>query len=172
MTDLTHWPTEAEAAAVIGCSVRTLQRYAGAGKIEIRTRPREGKKPENVCNPRDVDKLLPAAHVMPPEDDAERSNDRTPPANGVPAVNNFGNGKQIDTFFAFIAAITTIVATRQNVAKPEPRLWLTLDEAAELSGLTAAYIRDRARVGAINAAAGGPYGALRIQRASLEAFAG
>lgn len=171
MTDLSKWPTEPDAASAIGVSVRTLQRYAESGKIEIRPRPREGKKPENVCNPRDVDRLLPAAHVM-PEDDGKQNDAivRTHSNGNLPVAQKF----TADTFFAFIATITTAIATRQNdaIAAPAPKLWLSLDEAAEYAALSRGYLMGLIDTEKIAAVKGGPHGAWRIQRASLEAFEG
>jgi len=162
MTDVSKWPTEYQAADAIGVSVRTLQRYAEAGKIEIRPRPRQGKKPENVCNPRDVDRLLPAAHVM-PADEPE------PPAKPTEAMVR-ANGKP--TFDVLGALIALVTQQQKLLAAPEPKPWLTLDEAAEASGLTAAFIRRQIAEAKIAATRGGPHGALRVHRASVLEFRG
>ena len=64
--DLKDWPTIPQTAQILGISERGVYRKEEAGKIEIRKRPRgPGRKPENVCNPDDVDKLAaPKAHVL------------------------------------------------------------------------------------------------------------
>jgi hypothetical protein len=162
MTEISEWPTEAEAAAAIGVSIRTLQRYAEKGQIEIRSRPREGKKPENVCNPRDVDRLLPTAYIMAEQEE---------PVQAPAPVHRNGHAKA-DAFFAFISTITSIatVAAGQNggiVAKP----WIRLEEAAEASGLEPAEIATLCREGRISALRHWRHG-WRVNRASLMEFRG
>lgn len=161
MNSLDNWPTEAEAAALLQTSVKTISRYAEAGKVELRKRPRAGKKPENVVNPRDIEKLLPAAHVMPEErPGAVALRPKTQPQQPEAAA-----------FFAFIQTITTAIETQRGIvqiAKP----WLSLEDAAEATGLSAGYLRRQIADAKIVATYGGPRGAIRIQRASLEAFAG
>lgn len=164
--NLSTWPTEAEAAHMIGCSVRTLQRYAQDGRVEIRPRKRDGRKPENVCNPRDVERLLPAAHVM-PEEVGNLPMTAVVQPNGKPA--------QADAFFSFISAITTAIATRQNVAiepaQPQ-KLWLNLEEACAYSGLGVSALLAAVAEGKIAGGKYGPHGALAVHRASLEEYRG
>jgi len=54
---LSDWYPEEEAARRMGMSTRTLRRMS-ARKVgpERRLRPRDGRKPEPVYNPQDVDK--------------------------------------------------------------------------------------------------------------------
>jgi hypothetical protein len=150
---LADWPTIPEAAAKVGASQRTIERRIAAGEIETRTRPRPGKRPETVCHPRDIDKLLPPAHVM--------------PTNGSTAlqVRRTEIGPTFDAAVERIASILTSSRdTGGNVAITE-KLWLTLDEAAELSGLGYSVLKGLAKPV-------GPHGALRVQRKALEAFNG
>jgi len=53
-TTLSDWLTIADAAAVIGCSTRTIERLARAGKLEQRLRPQAGSPAVAVYNPDDV----------------------------------------------------------------------------------------------------------------------
>jgi excisionase family DNA binding protein len=152
--NLNNWPTEAEAAAQLSMSLRTLQRYAKAGEIEIRQRPVPGRKPEAVVNPRDVERLKPGAFVMAPEqDDKVTPRQRQQPADVLGAL------------FAYLQQQQRLLA-----APPAP--WLTLDEAAEQSRLSRRFLRKQIRSKKIRAVRGGPHGALRIHRASLEGFKG
>ncbi|MGH9639316.1 MAG: hypothetical protein ACRD3Y_04600, partial [Bryobacteraceae bacterium] len=64
MSQLSEWPTVEEAAARLGTSTRSIERRIEKGEIEAQKRPRAGKKPETVCHPRDVEKLLPPAPVV------------------------------------------------------------------------------------------------------------
>lgn len=141
-------------------STRTIQRYAATGKIEVRKRERAGVKPENVCNPRDVEKLKPQAYVM--LDDEEEEPEATAIGRVSPA------GQQALTFGYLLQEL---LRRTQPPQLPPPALpWITLEEAAELVGLSARFIRRQIRAGKIEAHRAGPHGALRIRRASLEAF--
>lgn len=164
MPNVDQWPTESAAAALLGTSVKTIARYARQGKIERRKRPVAGRKPENVCNPRDLERLLPAAHVMVPEEPPPQTEAlaRRPPQNGMAGE-----------FLAFIRTIATAVsADGQTVQTKTARVWLSLDEAAEHSGLSRGFLLRLVREGAIDANRGGPHGALRLRRVSLEDFKG
>jgi excisionase family DNA binding protein len=161
--ELSEWPTEAQAAALLGTSVKTINRHAKDGRLELRKRPRAGKKPENVVNPADLDKLLPRAHVMRPEqenEDAPRALTRRDP---VPANGAAGE------FLAFIRTIATAIETERYIVQM-PLPWITVEEAATVSGLAANYLRRAIRDGRIEAVRGGPRGKLRIRRASLNEF--
>jgi excisionase family DNA binding protein len=67
-----------------------------------------------------------------------------------------------------------------NLALPPPpepapaanALWLSLEQAAEVSGLSESFLRGLIDTEAIAAVKGGPHGAWRIRRASLEEYAG
>src|SRR5579862_580896 len=54
---LVLWPTIQEAVQLLGISPRSIRRRAQEGKLELRARPRQGKKPEPVVNPDDIAKL-------------------------------------------------------------------------------------------------------------------
>lgn len=171
MAEIQDWPTETEAAAQLGTSVKTISRYAAAGKIEMRKRPREGKKPENVVNPRDLEKLMPAAHVMP----AESIPAQVKQANGIVRQQSH----EAAVFFSFIQTIATAIQTMQPAAVQAPRPWLSIGEAAAYSGLSANFIHDSIVAPHhyepgenLIGIRGGPHGAWRIQRASLEEFRG
>lgn len=152
---------------MLGTSSKTVLRYAHAGKIEMRKRERRGLKPENVFNPADIQRLQPQAHVMPPEEPGTGELARSTPPNGTASG-----------VLAIIRTIATAIEAERQIVQI-PKHWLTLEEAAEVSGLRPSYLRDscvepeyyqegRNLIGV----RGGPHGALRIQRASLEAFAG
>ena len=59
-TDLSAWPSKAQAAERLGIGERTLDRMiARKHCIEMRMRPRaDGRKPEVVCNPEDVQRVI------------------------------------------------------------------------------------------------------------------
>jgi excisionase family DNA binding protein len=170
MTSLESWPTETEAAAQLGTSAKTIARYASQGKIEVRKRPRPGKKPENICNPRDVDRLRPVAHVMPDtgtQDDA-LSDEFVEGAKNVLALRPKPQ-PETAAFLDFIRTIATAIETQRRIVQM-PTLWLTLKEAAELSGLSKNYLKrmiESTKLQAVRDRRG-----WRIRRAALEAFEG
>lgn len=157
---ISNWPTEAEAAKMLKTSVRTIQRYAERGKIEVRKREREGVKPVNVCNPRDVEKLLPQAHVML---DAEED---PPEATAVGRVSPAG--QQALTFGYLLQEL--LRRTAPQLPPPAPPPWITLEEAVELTRFSPWFIRRQIKAGKIEAHRAGHHGALLIRRSSLEAF--
>jgi hypothetical protein len=183
--DVSDWLTEAEAAAELDCSVRTIQRYASDGKIEMRKRQREGRKPESVCNPSDVDKLRPSTvHVMPKEKKA-------PPK--VQANGQLNTELRLRRAVETVAIVGKLAAAmhaqteaqterwraeredarerweaeqaRLTTTPPDP--WISIEEAAALVKLTPSYLRVQVRMGKIPAVYGGPHGALRVHRGAL-----
>ena len=65
-TDLSLWLPIADAAQVIGCSTRTVERLGRDGKLERRLRRQEGTPPVAVYNPDDVARIAAARHPAPP----------------------------------------------------------------------------------------------------------
>jgi D-alanyl-D-alanine carboxypeptidase len=172
---LESWYTEAEAAARLGTTARTVQRYIEQGKIEVQKRPRDGKKPENVCNPRDVAALMPSAHVMPEATPAT--------SNGGTEIAVFPNQQRMpfDTgvLLNFIEALTVALQRQQQPALPAAAApaetlppWLTLSEASAQSRLSPSFLREQIRAGKLIAVRGGPHGSRLISRKSLESFEG
>jgi len=62
---LSGWLPIADAATVIGCSTRTVERLARAGKLEQRLRPQAGSPAVAVYNPQDVSRLASERHPAP-----------------------------------------------------------------------------------------------------------
>lgn len=107
MLDLTSWPTKAEAAEQLNISVRVLERRIEQRQVEALPRKRtDGRRPETVCNPRDIERMKPPAHVMVQE--------KSEP----------------------LAALPIMAALARSLRKPaEPIRWLTIEEAAARSGI-------------------------------------
>lgn len=151
--DLSAWPTKAAAAAALQCSVRSLELRIQGGEIEVRPRRRPGQRRELVCNPRDIESLKPPAFVLPASSELKRAN-----ANGlaVPTTQrgdqppSSGNAPQaLDALAAWLS--TTAAAQQPQNAPEEPKPWLTLDAAAQLSGLSQAFLKRECRAGNIRA---------------------
>lgn len=169
--DLSSWPTKAEAAAALHCSVRVLERRIQAGEIEVRPRRRPGARRELVCNPHDVDSLRPPAFAMPAAEvqgadaadfaghTAERLHQQQLIAAAPPSLP------------AIAAWLTEALHAKQSTAtEPDAKPWLTIDEAARLSGLSQNFLKRECHSGALKAVR--DQRAWKIQRTSLLSFDG
>lgn len=153
-TTIEQWPTIEEAAAQLQTSVRTLWRYKKEGAIQTRKRQRPGKKPENVCRPQDIARLMPSdVHVMPASAAGKEITIRRPAPK---------------TWEGALERIATIMAVPASVAIGV-KLWLSLDEAAAYSGLARADLLKLCQEEKLIARKSGGW---KIQRKSLEEFEG
>jgi hypothetical protein len=178
-TDLSTWLPITDAAQHIGCSTRTIARLARAGKLEQRLRPQAGSPAVAVYNPDDVARIAserrpgPAPFVL-PAGSASNGNGRphTPTSThiqtGPPAVPWPSTDDPIRQLFA--AALRAVLSPPSppvvgNVA--ETTLYLTIAEAAAVSGLSQAYLRRKCQSGW---QAAFKDGAWKIRRKDLEAL--
>ena len=163
--DVSQWPTLDEAAAQLQTSPRTLQRQHRRGMLELRKRPRSGRKPENVCNPADLERLQATAYVLPPE---------TPPktTNGIATrVPRAGSTRLSESILERLALALPPPAGCPAVPL-DRKLWLTLEEASAYSGFGRSVLERGIADGQLTAEKRGPRRAWIVQRASLEIFAG
>jgi hypothetical protein len=181
-TDLSTWLVTMEAAMRIGCSTRTVERLGRAKKLEQRLRPQKGSPPVVVYNPDDVARLAaerqpaPAPFVLPP---------------GVKAVdltggNGTGHAKSLtETPGSFLQTLPVgddpirqlfAAALRAVLSPPSPpvaerlaetKLFLTIPEAAVVSGFSRAYLRRKCQNGWPAAIKDGAW---KIRRKDLEAL--
>lgn len=172
-TDLSTWLTIADAATVLRCSERTVERLAAAKTLEKRLRPQKGSPDVAVFSPESV-----------AEEAARRRPEPAPfvvGANQAPTRTN-GNGTGPTT-----SAITTIAQLpaddpiRQLAAAfqsfllspPSPpvsatvseKAFLTIKEAAAWTGLSQAYLRRSIDSGTLKAIRDRGW---RIRRKDLE----
>ena len=124
-TNLIGWPTVTEAAKELSRSPRSIWRDIEEGKIEAKKRPRPGLRPETVCNPDDIERLHPAAHVM--RDEPETALTTRDPRREMAALE-----------------LLTALA-RQTTRNAPPKRWLNTTEAVEHSGLSPRLLRREAR---------------------------
>lgn len=161
--DLSAWMTKAEAAAILGCSERTLDRLAAAGMgPERRLRPRQGAKPEPVYNPADVERLAPAAApavVFGPPDPHHFLRGGAPP---LPATRPTANAG-VELLVSAMQTLADRVGPRRPMAA-----FLTIKEASAYSGLSQAFLRRLVRSGTLPAVLDG---AIKVRRADLDNLA-
>ena len=153
--DLSTWPSKPEAARLLGIGERTLdRRIARSGAPEVRMRPRNnGRKPEPVCNPEDVQRLLayekrPVA--MPPE--VVRSVTLPAPVDDGAAI------------LRVVKAVCSILGPPLEAATSSP-VYLTLHQASRYSGLSMALLVRLAQRGAVEAVKDNGW---KIRRKSLD----
>jgi excisionase family DNA binding protein len=144
---LSHWLTKEEAAGLLGCATKTIDRLVAAGRIQRATRQRTGMQPQAVHHPGDVEKERRArtakfeGFVMPAEEP------QAPPPEGQ-AVAKLAptEEKAIAKLDATPALPATLVEMLQSLAKSPSvpvaqRVYLTTSQAVEYSGLSKTCIR-------------------------------
>jgi hypothetical protein len=149
------WPTIEQAAEQLQTSVRTLWRYKKEGAIQTKKRPRAGKKPENVCRPADIARLMPSdVQVMAGGPASKQITIRRPAPK---------------TWEGALERIATMMTAQTASVAIGVKLWLSLDEAAEYSGLARTDLLLLCKQGKLTARKSGGW---KIQRKSLEEFEG
>ena len=108
------WLTKAEAAMRLGVSERTIDTWAKERRVSTRVEPRAGRRPATTVDPADIERIFSEQHrgaVLAPE-------------TALPAA---------PSTIATIDALRQFAEALQRPRAPKP--WMTLDEAAEYSGL-------------------------------------
>lgn len=162
--ELATWLTKEEAAERLQTSVRSIERRIAAGEIEAKKRRKSGPKQsyETVVNPHDIDKLLPAAHVV-------AATGATAPASSPRSDFNAPTTNFYDFFQALLATMATAATTVGHPSPPE-KPWLTLEEASDRCGLSVALLKELCRSGQLQAIRDGRQ--WKIHRRVLDAFEG
>ena len=153
--DLSTWLTKPQAAEAIGVSTKQVERLQQAGKLEQRSRPQERGPHVAVYNPDDVARIAqersptPAPFVLP-----AGTAEAVPHGNGTrrpgPAVEStaltIGESSivGIDELRALVAlALRTVLSQTSETSAVSPTVYVTLREAAAISGLSQAYLHRR-----------------------------
>jgi hypothetical protein len=177
MNDTTGWPTKAEAATLIGVATKTIERLVAAGKIQQASRrSQRGGAKEVVYHPDDVDRIArerrtgpPAAFVVP--DGAPPKNGNGHHAGSASAALTIGRPEGLQSVppgddpirQLFAAALRAVSETSQT----SHALFLTIPEAAVMSGFSQAYLRRKCQEGWSGAIKDGAW---KIRRKDLEAL--
>src|SRR5262249_22282995 len=155
-SDYSKWHTKQQAADIIGVSTKTIEQLAKTPDLEQAIWKRPKGMPIAVFNPGDVTRLAHERHPQRPYE---------PPANG--------NGDPpIDVAPSMELAVQpdagrflTWLQEQFSVALPHTKLFLTVREAAAVSGLPIEYLLRELRAGRLAAIKSGGW---RIRRADLE----
>ena len=123
--NLNSWYTEEESARRLGLAPRTFRRFVAAGTHkdfeyapERKRRPREGKKPETVYNPNDVDTLAAVVNTKPR------------PAGSLPAPVPAPAPEPPHPLVQYLERMVL-----------HDKLYLNLKEAVQVSGLPRSFLR-------------------------------
>lgn len=171
--DLSTWLTKQQAADAIGVSTKTIEQFAKDGKIQQAAWRPQNRGPEKA--------------VYQPDDVARIASERRPgvaafvlPAGVTPPVN--GNGHQalavapprereaslaidLSPLASFAAVLQTLAEKSASSENLSEKWWLTIPEAAALSGLSATHLRRRCQSGWPGAIKDGAW---KIRRRDLE----
>jgi hypothetical protein len=175
-----EWMTLDEARAFLGKSEKSIQRLKRAGHLKTRDESREGKA-QRLYSGADLERIkaeaIPASAV-------------TPDANGTGMIARKAPGAPIEITIPVgtVAVLRELFAemradapkqitapqsvVESSVIPVSEKLWLSISEAAALSGLSESYLLTAITDLKVVALKGGAHGAWRINRASLEAFRG
>lgn len=170
--DLSTWLTKQEAADALGVSTKAVERFTRAGKLEQRFRPQAGSPHVAVYFPDDVAKLARTRQRTPPPFVLEAERDSPPNGNGhhtsralervsAPRADLATAGD--DLFRVLVTAAVKVLSETSQT----PPLWVTVQEASAVTGLTQAYLRRQVKAGTLKAIRDRGW---RIRRTDLEAL--
>jgi hypothetical protein len=179
------WMTRKEAATTLGVSERQVQRRAEQGYLRVKILPRRlhEKSHTTMYNRADIAAIAAGSPnkysvlMNSPEDAPEPAPEpkkALSTALAAPAADQFAG---LPAFLANLSqavhAINATYAPPAPASPPPPvKPWLTLNEAAEFSGLPKAYLRSCAEIKAVRAisTSGGRFRNWRFHRDSLTTF--
>lgn len=135
MEDTSTWPSKFDLVKALGLSERTLERKIAAGELRRAFRNVPGRKPISIIHPDDAAKLKTETLEAIP---AEKSEVTRKPSQGdmTPLIMAL-----TDAFVAALSKLPQFQAPALPKAPPT-KLWLSLKEAVEYSGLPWPYIKE------------------------------
>lgn len=154
--DITNWPDLSETAAQLGCSEAGIAHLVRAKRLKQRTRRIHGVA-VTVIDPASIEAFL----RQPKELIA------APPV--APAQMSFNVNGLEAAFLALLQNMRTAPAGPRPMVPVERRIFLSLAEAVEFSGLPSAFLRNLIAAGTLKSVRTG--GGWRIPRTELEGLA-
>ena len=146
--DYSTWLTKAQAAEAIGVSTKTIEALAQARRIEQAAwRPQGRGAAKAVYNPDDVARMVQERHperpafVLPAVTTPPNGNGRdTPPATALMLAQAGAAGPEAARAF-LEAMLTAIVSQSSATSQTSQKSFVTVPEAAAITGLTQACLR-------------------------------
>jgi hypothetical protein len=167
--DYHDWPDQAEVAEALHISTRAVERLATQKKIAKAYREVPHKRATPVYNPDDVARLAgerrAAQPFVAPLAFAVAAEDRPVPLGGQHGRNSLAWDFLARMMETSDGAAATVAASTPKRVDLETKIYLTLDEAVEFSGLTKAYLLRAIEAGGLTAVKSNGW---RIQRESLK----
>jgi hypothetical protein len=173
-SDYSTWLTKQQAADTIGVSTKTIEQFAKDGKIQQAAWRPQGRGAEKaVYHPDDVARIAaerrpgPQAFVLPAG--------VTPPVNGnghqtgirpLTPLTGAPSGEDV-LRLVFAAALQRLTSENPETSENSQKLFLTIPEAAVVSGFSQAYLRRKCQDGWTGAIKDGAW---KIRRKDLEAL--
>lgn len=156
--------SKAEAAELLGCTQKSVERYVSRGKLTVHewARPSSGGKPTPLFDRVDVEGL--SASLNPNAAHSDRS-EATPAPMVALAKRAFDKATLEDALSLWSHR------SEPTLAELAHRTVLTLAEAGRLTGLGLAVIERAVTAGELTAKPIGPRGARVVARTAVEAFA-
>jgi hypothetical protein len=141
--DFASWLTKPEAAKAIGASEKQIERLAKKGQIEQKFRTAPGQARVSIFHPGDVQRIINAQKTT------FRVQDSGNPENGLVRTDNLDT-RVTDAFAGLPALLAGLsdFAAKLN-AEHFQAVYVSLDEALRITGLSAATIRGLARAGRV-----------------------
>ena len=164
--ELDDWRTKAEAAEILGCSEKTVERYAKQKRIQKVMRRNPGRKAMPVFHPGDIETLRAEAVQLEPfpvEKQLPTSRDEV--AHG--AADGAEQALALPPRQSAVEMLVNLLADRVSPPATAARhkLFLTLAEAADYSGMSQGWLRQKIRQGELPAIKTRGW---KIRRADLE----
>ena len=166
--DYSTWYLKQQAAEAIGISTKQLDRWANEKRLQrVKWRRPAGGPVLNVYHPGDVDRLAQSrnqvgAFVL-PDGDPPATNGAHAVAVRQPSAEQF-----LEALATAVSGMSRMSETCQTVRLAE-RVYLTIGEAVEYTGLGSVYLRRQVAVGNLDLVKGaGPHGADVLRRADLD----
>jgi hypothetical protein len=149
--DLSNWLTDAEVCARLGISSRSLYREVEDKRLHPQFRKRERMRPQRVFDPEEVNaRMAPAPmRVMPPVSPGTAELARPEHAGG-PSLAAETIHLRLAEHEAVLAKVGRLIALAEAGREPPP-IWTSLDQAAEVTGLSADLLRKLVRLEALDA---------------------
>ena len=159
------WLTRVEALEKLGKSRSTLERLVEVGEVSTKQQEVEGRRPMTLYKTADIERIA-AAPPRPPA--APQGSQQ------LALASDLGNALRA---LLERQAAPQMAAPAPVVVRLTEKLWLTLDEAVEYSGLAKSDLRELCRLNYGSVAKPPPLvvrksGGWKILRTSLEAFRG
>jgi excisionase family DNA binding protein len=165
------WLTKQEAAERIGGSTKMVERLAAEGKIQQASTQREGRGAfRTVYHPDDVARI--ARERQPGAVSFVLPVGVTPPSNGnghaASTALRIADPAADDQVASFFCSLVAAIRTVSETSETRVALFVSIPEAAQVSGLSRAYLKRGVANGSIPAVKDGR--TWRIRRKDLEAL--